>query len=188
MVTVFRKSALPIPAEVPQRVHEAAQTAASISLREPRPVGFPLFFTDSMEIVEPVVAFLHEHAIHRAHTADTEALICPRFIQIERLQPPRDLPSAWRSQTEQGRRPRTSRRNNLRTLSIGRGIPQRGLSISPKNYCRVAPATRARLSYAGTMGVVRRQDQSSGTSGSGFEAGSPGRSLLRRLPRDPRPA
>src|ERR1700722_2055966 len=71
MVTVFRKSALPIPAEVPQRLHEAAQTAASISLREPRPAGFPLFFTDSMEIIEPVVAFLHEHAIHRAHTADT---------------------------------------------------------------------------------------------------------------------
>jgi hypothetical protein len=44
---------------------------AKNSLREPRPEGFPLFFTDSMEIIEPVVAFLHEHAIQRAHTADT---------------------------------------------------------------------------------------------------------------------
>jgi hypothetical protein len=71
MVTVVRKSALPTQAEVPERLREAVQAAASISLREPRPVGFPLFFTDSMEIVEPVVAFLHEHAIQRAHTADT---------------------------------------------------------------------------------------------------------------------
>jgi site-specific recombinase XerD len=71
MVTVVRKSALPIQAEVPERLREAAQAAASIVLREPRPVGFPLFFTDAMEIIEPVVAFLHEHAIQRAHTADT---------------------------------------------------------------------------------------------------------------------
>jgi hypothetical protein len=54
-----------------EKASEAAQAAASISLREPRPVGFPFFFTGSMEIVEPVVAFLHEHAIQRAHTADT---------------------------------------------------------------------------------------------------------------------
>jgi hypothetical protein len=63
MVTVVRKFVLPTQAEVPERLSEAAQAAASISLREPRPVGFPFFFTDSMEIVEPVVAFLHEHAI-----------------------------------------------------------------------------------------------------------------------------
>jgi site-specific recombinase XerD len=71
MVTVVRKSALPATADVPERLHEAAQAAASISLREPRLAGFPLFFTDSMEIIEPVVAFLHEHAIQRAHTTDT---------------------------------------------------------------------------------------------------------------------
>jgi len=71
MVTVVRKSVLPTPAEVPERLREAAQAAAAISLREPQLAGFPLFFTDSMDIIEPVVAFLHEHAIQRAHTADT---------------------------------------------------------------------------------------------------------------------
>lgn len=71
MVTVVRKSALPTPAEIPERLREAALAATSISLREPRLAGFPLFFTDSMEIMEPVVAFLHEHAVQRAHTADT---------------------------------------------------------------------------------------------------------------------
>jgi integrase/recombinase XerD len=71
MVTVVRKSALPTLAEVPERLREAAQAAASISLREPRVTGFPLFFTASMEIMEAVVAFLHEHAVQRAHTADT---------------------------------------------------------------------------------------------------------------------
>ena len=62
-----RKSALPTPAEVPERLHEAAQAAASISLGEPRLAGFPLFSTDSMEIIEPVVAFLHEHAFKSAY-------------------------------------------------------------------------------------------------------------------------
>jgi len=71
MVTVVRKSALPTAAEVPERLREAANTAASISLREPRSAGFPIFFTDSMELIEPVVAFLHEHAVQRAHTGDT---------------------------------------------------------------------------------------------------------------------
>jgi integrase len=71
MVTVVRKSALPTPAEVPERLRDAALAAASISLREPRLPGFPVFFTDSMEIMEPVVAFLHEHAVQRAHTNDT---------------------------------------------------------------------------------------------------------------------
>lgn len=71
MVVLVRKSALPTPTEVPERLRPAAQAAASVSLREPRPEGFPLFFTDSMAIIEPVVAFLHEHGIQRAHTADT---------------------------------------------------------------------------------------------------------------------
>ncbi len=58
MVTVVRKSALPTPAEVPERLRDAALAAASVSIREPRLPGFPVFFTDSMEIIEPVVAFL----------------------------------------------------------------------------------------------------------------------------------
>lgn len=71
MVVVVRKSALPTSTELPERLRAAAQAAAAVSLREPRPAGFPLFFTDSMKIIEPVVSFLHEHAIQRAHTADT---------------------------------------------------------------------------------------------------------------------
>lgn len=49
------------------------QAAASISLREPRLAGFPICFTDSMEIIEPAVAFLREHAIQRAHTLNSNA-------------------------------------------------------------------------------------------------------------------
>ena len=40
-------------------------------LREPRPAGFPLLFTADCRLIEPAVAFLHEHFIQRAHTADT---------------------------------------------------------------------------------------------------------------------
>ncbi len=42
-----------------------------IRLREPRPVGFPLLFSADSQLIEPAVAFLHEHAVQRAHTADT---------------------------------------------------------------------------------------------------------------------
>jgi integrase/recombinase XerD len=71
MVLLVRKSALPAPEEVPEGLREAAAAAASIILREPRPPGFPIFLSAKMEIIEPAVAFLHEHAIQRAHTADT---------------------------------------------------------------------------------------------------------------------
>ena len=40
-------------------------------LREPRPAGFPLLFTADCQLIEPAVAYLHEHFIQRAHTADT---------------------------------------------------------------------------------------------------------------------
>ena len=40
-------------------------------LREPRPAGFPLLFTADCQLIEPAVAFLHEHFVQRAHTADT---------------------------------------------------------------------------------------------------------------------
>ncbi len=40
-------------------------------VREPRPAGFPLLFTSDMQLIEPAVAFLHEHFIHRAHSAET---------------------------------------------------------------------------------------------------------------------
>jgi integrase/recombinase XerD len=71
MVLVIRKAALPTPTEVPEGLREAADAAASVVLREPRPAGFPVFFSEAMQIIEPVVAFLHEHGIQRTHTADT---------------------------------------------------------------------------------------------------------------------
>jgi integrase/recombinase XerD len=71
MVLLVRKSALPAATEVSEGLRGAAAAATSVVLREPGPPGFPLFFSASMEIIEPAVAFLHEHAIQRAHTADT---------------------------------------------------------------------------------------------------------------------
>ena len=71
MVEIVRKGELPQPGEVPEVLREAATAALSMTLREPRPVGFPLLFSSDMRLIEPAVAFLHEHAIQRAHTADT---------------------------------------------------------------------------------------------------------------------
>ena len=71
MVEIIRKGELPQPEEVPEALREAAAAALDMTLREPRPVGFPLFFSSDMQLLEPAVAFLHEHAIQRAHTADT---------------------------------------------------------------------------------------------------------------------
>ena len=71
MVQIIRKSALPAPAEVPEALRSVAVIAATIPLREPRPTGFPLLFSADLELIEPAVAFLHEHAVQRAHTADT---------------------------------------------------------------------------------------------------------------------
>jgi len=71
VVEIIRKAELPQPAEVPEALREAAAAAQSIKLREPRPAGFPLLFSSDMRLLEPAVAFLHEHAIQRAHTADT---------------------------------------------------------------------------------------------------------------------
>lgn len=33
--------------------------------------GFPLLFTQDLQLIEPAVAFLHEYAIQRAHTDET---------------------------------------------------------------------------------------------------------------------
>ena len=68
---IIRKGVLPQPGEVPERLREAAAAALKITLREPRPPGFPLLFTSDMQLIEPAVAFLHEHAIQRAHTVET---------------------------------------------------------------------------------------------------------------------
>ncbi|MDZ4129452.1 MAG: hypothetical protein U1E02_35585, partial [Hydrogenophaga sp.] len=71
MVQVVRKSALPDPSEVIDRLAPAAARAPAVALREPRPTGFPLLFTAQWQLIEPAVAFLHEHFVQRAHTIDT---------------------------------------------------------------------------------------------------------------------
>jgi len=71
MVQIIRKGVLPTPDEVPSRLRVAAAAAASITLREPRPPGFPLLFSADMQLIEAAVAYLHEHSAQRAHSADT---------------------------------------------------------------------------------------------------------------------
>lgn len=71
MVEILRKGSLPDSSEVMAGLREAAAAAAAIKLREPRPIGFPLLFNADMELIEPALGFLHEHAIQRAHTSDT---------------------------------------------------------------------------------------------------------------------
>jgi hypothetical protein len=71
MVQILRKAALPVPVDVPEHLRPAAAQALAMMLREPRPEGFPLLFTSDLQLIEPAVAFLHEHSIQRAHTVDT---------------------------------------------------------------------------------------------------------------------
>lgn len=71
MVQIIRKAALPQVHEVPPDLRAAAAAAHTVTLSEPRPCGFPLMFDASLELIEPALAFLHEHAVQRAHTTDT---------------------------------------------------------------------------------------------------------------------
>jgi integrase/recombinase XerD len=71
VVQIIRKAALPLSTEVPDAIRRAAAEAPAIRLREPRAAGFPLLFTAELALIEPTVAFLHEHAVQRAHTLDT---------------------------------------------------------------------------------------------------------------------
>jgi integrase/recombinase XerD len=71
VVEIIRKASLPSPSEVPPSLRSVAIAASRIQLREPRPVGFPLLFTRDMQLIESALAFLHEHAVQRAHTSDT---------------------------------------------------------------------------------------------------------------------
>jgi integrase/recombinase XerD len=48
MVRIIYRSALPQPDEVPPELRAAAAAALTMSLREPRPVGFPLLFTSDI--------------------------------------------------------------------------------------------------------------------------------------------
>lgn len=68
---IIHKGELPQPDEVPPSVRALAAAALEIRVREPRPAGFPLLFSKDMQLIEPAVAFLHEHLIERAHTPDT---------------------------------------------------------------------------------------------------------------------
>lgn len=71
MVQIIRKASLPTPDEVAARTRDAAEQAGAVAVREPRPAGFPLLFTRHWQLIEPAVAFLHEHSVQRAHTDDT---------------------------------------------------------------------------------------------------------------------
>lgn len=71
MVQILRKAALPAPSDVTEHLRHAAALALSMTLREPRPEGFPFLFTADLQLIEPAVAFLHEHSVQRAHTGDT---------------------------------------------------------------------------------------------------------------------
>ena len=71
MVHIIRKAPLPTPAEVIGLAQNAAKQAHTVVLREPRPDGFPLLFNSQWQLIEPAVAYLHEHSVQRAHTADT---------------------------------------------------------------------------------------------------------------------
>lgn len=88
MVQMIRKGKLPQPIEVPASVRDAAQAALCMTLREPRPEGFPLIFSSDMQLIEPAVAFLHEHAIQRAYTTATirtyTEILIDWFNSIER--------------------------------------------------------------------------------------------------------
>jgi len=68
---IIHKGELPQPDEVPPCVRALAAAASGIRVRAPRPAGFPLLFGNDMQLIEPAVAFLHEHLIERAHTLDT---------------------------------------------------------------------------------------------------------------------
>ncbi|MGH8219467.1 MAG: tyrosine-type recombinase/integrase [Steroidobacteraceae bacterium] len=71
MARIIHKGTLPLPDQVPPSLRAAATAALSVVVREPRPAGFPLLFTADMQLIEPAVAFLHEHSIQRAHSAET---------------------------------------------------------------------------------------------------------------------
>jgi site-specific recombinase XerD len=71
MVLIIRKSDLPEVPDVHENLSKIAELAHIVKLREPRPAGFAMLFTNDLKLIEPAVVFLHEHCVQRAHTADT---------------------------------------------------------------------------------------------------------------------
>jgi integrase/recombinase XerD len=71
VIWIIHKTDPPSPDEHPPSLRAAAVAAVGMSLREPRPAGFPLLCTSDMKLIEPAVAFLHEHSVQRIHSVDT---------------------------------------------------------------------------------------------------------------------
>lgn len=72
MVQIIRKASLPSSTDaIACLAPVAVAQVRTIALREPRSAGFPLLFTKQWRLIESAVAFLHEHSVQRAHTADT---------------------------------------------------------------------------------------------------------------------
>lgn len=76
MVEIVRKGELPLPEEVPLALRGLAAAAQGIRLREPRPVGFPLMLDRHVRLIEPVLAFLHEHGVERGQSTETVRTYC----------------------------------------------------------------------------------------------------------------
>ena len=84
MVQIVRKASLPSPADLPEPLAQLAAQALATSLREPRPAGFPLLFTKQWQLIEPAVAFLHEHA---KDIFGTHVPLCALLKNFQDLQP-----------------------------------------------------------------------------------------------------
>jgi integrase/recombinase XerD len=126
VVWIIHKTDLPSPGEVPPSLRAAAAAALSTPVREPRPAGFPLLFSGEMQLVEPAVAFLHEHSIQRAHSADTvrtyAEILLDWFDTLEQNDIPwRDADAvdlvAYRNRMLASPSPRTERPYSIRTIN-----------------------------------------------------------------------
>lgn len=126
MAKIIRKGDLPQPAEVPRELQQAAAEAPGVNLREPRPAGFPLLFTAHMQLIEPAVAFLHEHSIQRGHTGETlrtyAEILLDWFDSLERQGTSwNDADAvdlvAYRNRMLSGPSPQTNRAYSIRTIN-----------------------------------------------------------------------
>jgi len=123
---IIHKGELPQPDEVPPSLRELAAAALTSPVREPRPSGFPLLFTDNMQLIEPAVEFLHEHSIQRAHSAETlrtyAEILLDWFDTLERHDVQwNDADAidlvAYRNRMLSARSPRTRRAYSIRTIN-----------------------------------------------------------------------
>ncbi|WP_457355858.1 tyrosine-type recombinase/integrase [Roseateles sp. P5_D6] len=68
---VVRRGTLSNLKDLPEGVRPALDALPRVTIRQPRPAGFPLLFTSDWNLVEPAVEYLHEHAVQRARTPET---------------------------------------------------------------------------------------------------------------------